>query len=62
MVLLRTPLQEAGFKTEFPRRRGTQGRSQDFLTWGAQPTFASQTISLAHWMYCAHITGNLECF
>ena len=33
-----------------------QGRSQDFIEGGAQPSLAHQTIiSPACWMYCAHI-------
>ena len=39
-----------------------QGRSQDFLKGGAQPSLARQTISPACQMYCAHITGDLKCF
>ena len=39
-----------------------QGCSQDFIKGGAQPIYlAHQTISPAHQMYCAHITGNLKC-
>ena len=40
----------------------SQGRSQDFLKGGAQPSLARQTISPACQMYCAHITGDLKCF
>ena len=39
-----------------------QGRSQDFIKGGAQPSLTNQTISLACRMYCAHITGNLKYF
>ena len=39
-----------------------QGRSQDFLKGGAQPSLARQTISPACQMYCARITGDLSAF
>ena len=39
-----------------------EGRSQDFLKGGAQPSLARQTISPACQMYCARITGDLKCF
>ena len=41
------------------REGHTQGRSQDFIKGGAQPSLAHQTISPARRMYYAHITGNL---
>ena len=42
--------------------RTNQGRSQDFLKGGAQPSLARQTISPACQMYCARITGDLSAF
>ena len=39
-----------------------QGRSQDFLQGGAQPSLAGQTISPARQMNCAHTTGDLSAF
>ena len=39
-----------------------QGRCQDFLKGGAQPSVDGQTIYPAGRMRCAHITGNRKCF
>ena len=37
-----------------------QGRSQDFLKGGAQPSPTGQTISPARRMYCGHIISDLK--